>query len=188
MKKLSLLFLSILLLTSCITIEKIDQSQQNINNNNDLEAIEEQPDTDLEMTEEQEEDRFKIPDPKKAETPNVYLDYENNEISGHYENGENYFDILLLENDQIQFQGFAIYVGQTVNTGEIADIITINENNQAVYKSDWGCETTITFLDNKIKVTDNYMCGGLNVTFEGQYQKTDKNIPNWDIYDAIHEN
>lgn len=122
--------------------------------------------------------------------PNVYMDYNDNEITGHYENGDAYIDVLLLEGDQIQFQGMAFWLNslnENVHTGEIADIVDLEEGLKAHYSDEYGCEVSMVFKDETIDVTDNYMCGGMNVTFEGRYQKTDKDIENWDIYDSLHE-
>jgi uncharacterized protein len=86
-------------------------------------------------------------------------------------------DVLELKNMRVRIIGDAIWVGNpdtgNVNTGEINGLSQIVENK--VHFQDpisETCNLDITFSENALTVVDQKMeCGGLNVTFEGEYRK-----------------
>jgi uncharacterized protein len=82
-----------------------------------------------------------------------------------------------LSDGQIHVEGNATWVGDmatgNVNTGEL-DGTFKREGNAIHYSSDGdeGCKLTIQWVKNSLNVSDdNGRCGGLNVTFDGQYRK-----------------
>jgi uncharacterized protein YecT (DUF1311 family) len=83
-----------------------------------------------------------------------------------------------LPDGKIQVEGNAIWVGNAetgnVNMGELEGSFLL-EGNKVHYTDgeEEGCRLTITFSQNALSVSDdNLRCGGLNVTFDGQYRKT----------------
>jgi uncharacterized protein len=86
-------------------------------------------------------------------------------------------DVLELKNMRVRIIGDAIWVGNpdtgNVNTGEINGLSQI-VGNKVHFQDPISdtCILDITFAENALAVVDEKMeCGGLNVTFEGQYRK-----------------
>jgi len=80
--------------------------------------------------------------------------------------------VKALQNGQIQVQGQSIWVGSStnVNMGEVEGVALL-ENNQA-YVKDESCEMTLVFPSKTALIVENETgCGGLNVTFNGEYRK-----------------
>ena len=81
------------------------------------------------------------------------------------------------QDGQIQISGTSVWVGDKdrgyVNDGELEGSFPIDHNR--VHYTDGeenGCRLTITFGQDGLVVSDdNLHCGGLNVTFDGQYRK-----------------
>jgi uncharacterized protein len=85
-----------------------------------------------------------------------------------------------LENGQLHITGSAIWVGNAetgnVNTGELDGAFPL-DGNQIHYADaeSAGCKLHITFAQNRLNVSDdNLRCGGLNVSFDGEYKKSGK--------------
>jgi hypothetical protein len=105
-------------------------------------------------------------------------------IVGKYEryvNGkpdQNQSTILIedVKNDLLHVKGDAVWVGNVetgnVNIGELDSLLPL-KGNKIFYSDDIGdCKLTITFSENALEVSDdNFKCGGLNVTFNGQYNR-----------------
>lgn len=103
-------------------------------------------------------------------------------IDGHYVSQHDeqvYFDIRKIDDKNIKFQASSYWVGANpdmINTGEISGIIPLKEG-KAIYNDNFGdetqgCHVEITFKeDSTLRVEDNYRCGGLNVTFMGDYKR-----------------
>lgn len=108
-----------------------------------------------------------------------------------------YFDIQQTTNDQIKFSASSYWVGanpENVHTGEIEGTIPVKDG-KAVYNDNFstpvsytdnspeavydpaqpdkfqGCHVEMTFAKNSIHVEDNYRCGGMNVTFTGDFRR-----------------
>jgi len=108
-----------------------------------------------------------------------------NDIFGEYErydNGKPAKDsatiIVKEEKDgRIHVQGDATWIGNAelgnVNTGELEGSFPL-DNGKIHYAdgAEEGCRLTIAFAPNGLTVSDdNVRCGGLNVSFNGQYRK-----------------
>lgn len=110
-------------------------------------------------------------------------------ISGEYERyyggkpDENSATITVreLQDGQVHVAGNALWIGNAetgnVNTGEFDGTLPLTQNQVHYTDGDEeGCKLTITFDQNALTVSDdNLHCGGLNVTFDGQYRKVNKN-------------
>lgn len=99
-------------------------------------------------------------------------------ISGHYErlNGDPAsLDVQLVSDSQVRIQGNATWEGDVnvgqVNVGEIDGTIALN-GYTTTYENG-PCKVTFVFQPNEVHATDNLNCGGLNVSFTGDYAKTD---------------
>jgi hypothetical protein len=88
-------------------------------------------------------------------------------------------NILMLDGGRVRVRGEALWIGNpqtgSVHTGEVDGTAKL-EGDTAYYiesSSDPdSCRFTIRFSDRVIAVTDdNMQCGGMNVTFEGIYQR-----------------
>ncbi len=85
-----------------------------------------------------------------------------------------------LKNGQLHITGNAVWIGNVetgnVNTGELDGTFPI-ESNTLHYTSgedDYACKLTLIFVKNQLTVRDdNGNCGGHNVTFNGQYRKSE---------------
>lgn len=123
---------------------------------------------------------------------------------------QTYFDIQKVDENNIKFQAFAYWTGanpDNVHTGVLNGIIPVKDG-KAVYEEMWetpvsytanspeavydpkqpekfqGCHVDITFKpDSSLRVEDNYRCGGLNVTFMGDYKRKSFIIPEWFDFD-----
>lgn len=106
-------------------------------------------------------------------------------MNGHYVlhldaqkyDNEIFFDIKKIGKYRIKFQGQSYWQGadpENIHTGAVAAIVNV-KNNHASYvdRSDThdGCKIELTFLKKRLDVTDNNSCGGVNVTFTGEYTK-----------------
>lgn len=96
---------------------------------------------------------------------------------GKYErtDGNAIIEITPLPNDKYYISGNAVFIrnealGQ-INMGELDGAFNI-KNNHLNYADD-GCQVEIQFFESKLVVTnDNMGCGGLNVSFDGDYLRT----------------
>lgn len=108
-------------------------------------------------------------------------------VSGEYQryNGNKLDDasatitVRELKNEQVDIEGNAIWIGNVetgnINMGELNGSFPIDKN--VIHYTDGeegGCRLNMTFTKNALVVSnDNMNCGGLNVTFDGKYRKTD---------------
>ena len=104
---------------------------------------------------------------------------------GHYERyhdghiDADYAEITLvkLDSNKYTLSGMATWVGNPatgqINMGEIEGAVTL-KGNQMHYDVD-GCTLQIVLGSNSLSVSKDNGCGGLNVSFNGQYLKTDPN-------------
>jgi hypothetical protein len=117
-----------------------------------------------------------------------------NTFSGHYEFGANYIDIEVLESDYVKFQGYADWLNenQVIHFGEVAGLANFVDDKKIIYTAgtnEYDCVLEIIFVnENTLRASDNKHCGGLNVTFDGIYTKTDSQVSDWEIYDNFGEN
>lgn len=125
------------------------------------------------------------PDGKKI-FPFILNEVKNNiqnseSINGTYDRGgDAAIEILLLNDGNIRIKGSAVWVMSTsnVHTGEFEGVASLKDGI-AVYKSgstDSDCKVIIKFIKDGIEVEDNLNCGGLNVTFTGDYKRTDTGV------------
>lgn len=85
--------------------------------------------------------------------------------------------IFELQKNRARVVGSAIWVGHAargnINVGEIDGVFPLDNNKLHYGKPEEdGCLLTITFAKNALVVTDdNSRCGGLNVSFNGEYRR-----------------
>lgn len=111
----------------------------------------------------------------------------NDKISGEYQRyyqgrpdkDTSVLDIWQLKNGGVRVLGNSTWVGNAktgnVNVGAIDGVYDLKGSKVLVSDGDDpdDCHFTITFAANALTVTkDNLKCGGLNVSFDGQYRKT----------------
>jgi hypothetical protein len=113
------------------------------------------------------------------------------QVNGTWKFRNNEFKIWALGQQRLQvgFSGVFEYknaYGPTANTGEGAGVIRI-ERNTAIFKPDGAedeCKITLTFVDGKLIVTQNGICGfGFNVRADGTYKKVSSKKPKFDLED-----
>lgn len=85
--------------------------------------------------------------------------------------------VFELQKKRARVVGSAIWIGNAakgnVNVGEIGGVFPL-DGNKFYYKEteEDSCHLTISFAKNALVVTeDNSRCGGLNVSFNGEYRK-----------------
>ncbi|QFY43410.1 DUF1311 domain-containing protein [Candidatus Methylospira mobilis] len=112
-----------------------------------------------------------------AESPSVsgkYIRYFDGKPDKHSSN----ITVRELGNGKAHITGSAIWVSNAntgnVNMGDLDGELPL-EGNQIHYTDgeSEGCRLTITFAGNGLEVSgDNMRCGGLNVSFNGYYKKS----------------
>jgi len=99
-------------------------------------------------------------------------------IGGRLDKNSATLNVWLLKDDRVRIQGDAIWIGNAktgnVNDGEVDEIFD-SRGNKAFSNSSaggGGCSFTAMFGARSLTVSDDTMnCGGLNVTFDGKYQR-----------------
>lgn len=88
-------------------------------------------------------------------------------IQGTYEKQSASITITQLSGSKIKVEGNAVnsQANSSILDGEATLV-----GNKAIYSKD-GCEVELVFKDNTLTAKDNNQCGGLNVTFTGDYIK-----------------
>jgi hypothetical protein len=109
----------------------------------------------------------------------------NDQISGQYEMApvsEHYqgtLNLLLTKDGKVRIQGQAFWIGDVANgsahDAEVDGSADLKDN-QILYGASGGeddCKFTIVLAKDALEVKDDTMnCGGMNVTFEGKYDRT----------------
>ncbi|MBN2570907.1 MAG: hypothetical protein JXA68_02155 [Ignavibacteriales bacterium] len=118
---------------------------------------------------------------------------EGKNISGAYSKGDGDIDILYIGDDMVKFQGLAFWNNSVTggcNTGEIAGIekMVKNEIHYSTGPDEYDCVLTIKITENGLAVTEEKIgtCGGMNVTFNGDYEKVSDEITSWDTYNWMN--
>lgn len=102
------------------------------------------------------------------------------ELSGRYvtpnfqDGGKTGAEINIQELDQgkVEMQGLALWVNEATgmaNTGDFHGVFTLSGDEVVVREE--LCNMEIVIKRGQLKVTENYGCGGMNVTFSGSYSK-----------------
>jgi hypothetical protein len=80
-------------------------------------------------------------------------------------------DVVRVGGDVYRVTGFATWhgAGGMVNTGDVDGEVTMTDG-RATYR-DGDCEMSLTFGAGRLVAEDNLKCGGLNVTFSGEYAR-----------------
>lgn len=83
-------------------------------------------------------------------------------------------NILTLPDGRNEAQGFAVWINPAVeerapHTGDFHQIVQADGRNFRVI--DRTCEVRIERVGTKLTVQDNLRCGGMNVTFRGEYER-----------------
>lgn len=98
----------------------------------------------------------------------TYARYSEGKVDTHSS------DITLeqLPNGKVKVSGTALWMGPlSPNIGELDGTFT-RSGNQIFYTAGDYCKCTLTLIADGLKVTDdNGGCGGMNVTFNGEYRK-----------------
>ncbi|WP_395683583.1 lysozyme inhibitor LprI family protein [Dokdonella sp.] len=102
------------------------------------------------------------------------------DVSGTYERigtGEDSAELTIARagDGRLHVSGNALWVGNAetgnVHTGEVDGTFAL-EGDRLHYDAD-ACRFTLKFAQAGLVVSeDNYACGGMNVTFDGEYEKT----------------
>ncbi|MFZ2727791.1 MAG: lysozyme inhibitor LprI family protein [Methylococcaceae bacterium] len=85
--------------------------------------------------------------------------------------------VKLLSDEQLSINASAVWIGNektgNVNTAELEGEFLLTGNKLYVNDGETdGCKFTIIFEQNALSINDdNSHCGGMNVTFNGQYKK-----------------
>jgi hypothetical protein len=113
--------------------------------------------------------------PAAAEAP------ETSPFDGHYERtgtGENEasLDVLQVGPGLIRIKGLALWVGNRetgdVNTGDVSGTAPL-ERLKAHFENQDDCKLDVLFHADGLKIENTASaCGGLNVTFDGEYKRT----------------
>ncbi|AFV96895.1 hypothetical protein B649_02905 [Candidatus Sulfuricurvum sp. RIFRC-1] len=104
-----------------------------------------------------------------------YQRYYNGRLDKHI----SLINIYELDSNRVQIVGSSIWIGNietgNVNTGEAygeATLIDNRFNYEETSEDGNGCQLRVVFYKNSLVVTDeNLHCGGLNVSFGGEYRK-----------------
>jgi hypothetical protein len=107
---------------------------------------------------------LKEPHPKTV--PSMVLEGLYNSVGG-----EATVTVKKTGEESIYVSGLATWhgAGEMVNTGDLDGEATV-QGNTAIYRKG-ECEATLTFGPATLTVEDNLKCGGLNVTFTGEYNR-----------------
>lgn len=112
--------------------------------------------------------------------------------SGHYERKNASLDVEKITTTTFKFQAHAEWIGNAelgqVNEGNVAGELTLMADNTATYQDpDFAdCALRFSFTENAVKIEDaNTACGGLNVSFSGEYRITQlaTEKSNWSLMD-----
>jgi hypothetical protein len=113
--------------------------------------------------------------PTAAESP------ESSAFDGHYERtgkdvDEAELDVLQVGPGIIRIKGLATWVGNAetgnVNTGDFSGTAKL-DRLKAHFENMDGCKLDILFHADGLKIENTASaCGGLNVTFDGEYKRT----------------
>lgn len=105
------------------------------------------------------------------------VDYAAN-VEGEYMKDFASIIITRLDVNKIGLAGNAIWVGLNegqVNSGIVNGPAWMVDESKGFY-SDGYCNIELTFSENKLVAKDNNQCGGLNVSFTGEYLKVPKYV------------
>jgi hypothetical protein len=101
-------------------------------------------------------------------------------IEGRFDQDSGTLNVWLLKDGHYRVEGVALWMGagdpdhRSVHVGDI-DGVFVLDGRKIAYKDlsmENGCSFNITFGTGSLKITDdNSMCGGVNVTFDGDYKK-----------------
>lgn len=114
-----------------------------------------------------------------------------NPINGHYVNRQTgaFIDLEYMDSPYspgyVRFQGFSSY---GTRVGEVAGEAELSDTNVFHYQdgySEHACQLEIRILDHQIHVIEEGICGGLNVTFRGRYDKASSHVDSWNIYNTF---
>lgn len=95
-------------------------------------------------------------------------------LVGVYKSEDTELDITLDTLGSLYIKGFSFFQGASaptgqLHTGEIDGPLEV-VGDRGLYSVD-GCVINFTFSPNKVSAKDNNLCGGLNVSFTGDYTK-----------------
>jgi uncharacterized protein len=102
----------------------------------------------------------------------IYQRFQQGAVSKH----RAFINVYELRNNRVRVVGSATWVGNVtgnVNSGEINGVFALEQNKvHYVDPEGDGCRLNITLGKAVLTVTDdNSMCGGLNVSFNGNYRR-----------------
>ena len=105
-------------------------------------------------------------------------------FQGREDKDTSVLDIWKLKDGSVLVIGYSSWVGNAktggVNVGEASNMGHVRGNTLLVGEGDDedDCHFTIAFGTGALTVTkDNLKCGGLNVSFNGQYRKIQPKLP-----------
>ena len=123
--------------------------------------------------------------------------YKSGSIQGVYKKTNSWIDVAELTGNKISVKGQASWEGSgassgQINSGVIDGVVTLN-GNKGVYSQN-GCEINLAFVQSGLTAKDNNQCGGLNVSFTGEYirfqdspsiNKTNQNLTPAQIFQEV---
>ncbi len=93
-------------------------------------------------------------------------------LEGTYEKADGVITVTNLGQNTVKVEGNATWEGaHSVNSGIIDGTVVIGGDKGVYKEKDGECQVELTFSENKLIAKDNFLCGGLNVTFTGEYKK-----------------
>lgn len=108
-------------------------------------------------------------DEKNRFVTGIYLRYLNGKKDPNYSS----ITVLALKDDKVLLDGASTYSsGEMVNTGELSGIGDISGGIVKFKDDDEICTAVLNFkIRDNLYVSNETGCGGMNVTFNGQYKK-----------------
>jgi hypothetical protein len=113
---------------------------------------------------------------------------EGRNVTGHYENGHgDGISLLYLGNGMVKLQGEATWEGSyegQINIGQIGGFGTLKNGAVSFRQGDdeHACALAIRAVDGGISVDEEGTCGGLNVSFAGDYRRGSREVLGWYTY------
>jgi hypothetical protein len=94
-------------------------------------------------------------------------------VTGSYGHEHGVAELSFVERPDgtLDVEGYAEWIGQVegqVHVGEVSGTALYGDG-AAVYEDEWGCHLDFVFDSGKVTVSEHGTCGGLNVTFSGDY-------------------
>ncbi len=108
---------------------------------------------------------------------------------GHYvlkDNPAQFIDLLFLGGTDVKIQAHAEWQGVEPSNIHVGDVDAFTEwhgGDTLTYRNDIDdCKLEMKFENEALRARDNGECGGVNVSFEGEYARASTTIPSWSLF------